>query len=148
MKLLHHQINIYSNDLYNRTGENISRRREFVKHTLEKPFGWLRLLFFLPIWCILRLSYTGREGMTNQGSYYFADHIYRRNSKGYGQIGKGLDYIIINYFPSARGFRNRYLETVTALVNECRNREASGQTEIDILSCPCGHVAGCLSGLV
>ena len=134
-----HQINTRDENLHNRTGEGENTFNRVMKNCLKNPFLWIFLPVYALIWAILWLSYTGREGMTNKGSYLFADHIYQGKARGFFVIGFIIDWIIQNLLPPIRGFRNRYLFTVKELISEIEIRK-NRKGNIKILSCPCGLI--------
>jgi SAM-dependent methyltransferase len=83
---------------------------------------------------LLHLSFLGREGIKNSGSYHFADHIYQSVPKGYWGIGKLVDRIVLA-LPSCRSFRNRYLHSKNEIVNHVLS---SKEERVHILSVPSG----------
>jgi len=92
--------------------------------------------FLLPVYHLLRMSELGREGIEHNGSFRFADHIYRGEPRGSNLLGHVLDRILLS-LPSARSFRNRYLGSRDALRVLVEERRKSDQP-IDILAVPSG----------
>jgi hypothetical protein len=91
---------------------------------------------FVPVYHLLRLSELGREGIERNGSFRFADHIYANKAKGTTMLGKGLDRLLLS-LPSARSFRNRYLQS-RDVVREVISERKTHTDPIDILAVPSG----------
>jgi hypothetical protein len=114
----------------NTTFYNRTRRTEDIRDRLVQRGEWLA------VWLhdLLQQSYLGREGITNSGSYLFADHIYDNHARGEGWFGRVLDYGLLN-LPMARAMRRRCAwataEILTAY-NQCSTNS------FHLLTVPCG----------
>jgi SAM-dependent methyltransferase len=93
-------------------------------------------IHFLPVYYLARLSDLAREGMTNSGSYRFADHIYRMEPSGRGALGRWIDQKFL-HLPATRAFHLRYKRAQAALRTALEASPASDQP-LRVLAIPCG----------
>jgi SAM-dependent methyltransferase len=90
----------------------------------------------LPIYWLLQTADLAREGFENSGSYLFADHIYRNEPSGRYGIGRWLDKCMLS-MRAVESLRTRFFMARDELCRFLLER-ASPQTELDVLSVPCG----------
>jgi SAM-dependent methyltransferase len=84
-------------------------------------------LWLLPVYCLARTSFLGREAIEHSGSYRFADHIYVGRPRGRFGIGGWVDQALLS-LPSSRSFRSRFVHTRDGIVERLYR----------VLSVPCG----------
>jgi hypothetical protein len=84
---------------YNKTRISKSIPRKLIRD---------RKFHLIPIYYLMLTSYLGKEGISNGGSYKFADHIYFGKPKGRYAIGYLVDFIFLR-LKSAQSFKFRYL---------------------------------------
>jgi SAM-dependent methyltransferase len=89
----------------------------------------------VPFGGLLALSDLAREGIANQGSYRFADHLYKGAPSGRFFIGYCMDSVFLR-LPAASAFRRRYLKARDAIANGVRERASLGK--VRVLTIPCG----------
>jgi hypothetical protein len=92
-------------------------------------------LHWLPIYALVMQSDLGREGITNSGSYRFADHIYRNQPSGRGPFGRWIDALFLA-MPATQAFHRRYKRCQ----HELRQVAAKipPPAPIRVLAIPCG----------
>ena len=110
---------------YNRTRQTPDIRDRLIQRG-EWPAVWLHDL--------LQKSYLGREGITNSGSYLFADHIYENQARGEGWFGRVLDYGLLN-LPMARAMRRRCAWAAAKILATYNQSSANS---FRLLTVPCG----------
>lgn len=93
-------------------------------------------IHFLPIYHIAMLSDMVREGVTNSGSYRFADHIYRLQPSGRGALGRWIDGVFLK-LPATLAFHLRYKRAQTAIRGALESFPAT-ETPLRVLAIPCG----------
>jgi Putative methyltransferase len=92
-------------------------------------------LHWLPVYALVMQSDLGREGITNSGSYRFADHIYRNKPSGRGPFGRWIDALFLS-MPATQAFHRRYKRCQ----DELRQVAASipAPAPVRVLAIPCG----------
>ena len=91
---------------------------------------------FVPIYYLALLSDLAREGITNSGSYRFADHIYRMQPSGRGPIGRWLDAAFLN-LKATRAFQLRY-KRAQATIRHALESAPVDTSALRVLAVPCG----------
>ena len=81
------------------------------------------------------LSDLAREGITNSGSYTFADHLYRSEAVGRLVVGRWLDAALMR-MPAGRAFRRRYIRARDAMHAAVCAWPAAAP--VRVLTVPCG----------
>jgi SAM-dependent methyltransferase len=88
-----------------------------------------------PLQPLLALSDLASEGMTNGGSFRFADHLYRAAPSGRLLVGYWLDSLFMR-MRAASAFRRRYFHARAVMV-QCIRARAPLAT-VRVLTVPCG----------
>lgn len=91
--------------------------------------------FLIPFYYLLMTSDLAKEGITNSGSYRFADHVYDNQPKGRYLIGKFMDSIILK-LKATRSLRARYIYALEEIKKFAESSPNSEQTKI--LAVPSG----------
>lgn len=113
-------------------GRNFTRTSSSIPSRLLREGKW----HLLPVYALALTSDLAREGITNSGSYRFADHIYVGRARGRYGIGWLLDTLFLS-LPAARSMPERYLHTRRHVAAELRRAATAGEST-RILSVPCG----------
>lgn len=90
----------------------------------------------LPVYYLLTLSDLAREGITNSGSYRFADHIYAGIPSGRTALGRWIDRRLLAT-PAAQAFRCRY-QRAQVVVRRALEGARDGVGALRVLAVPCG----------
>jgi SAM-dependent methyltransferase len=91
-------------------------------------------LWLLPVYCLARTSFAGREAIEHSGSYQFADHLYVGLPRGRFGFGSWIDKLLLS-LPSSRSFRSRFIHARDGIVDSLRR---SDRSFYKVLSVPCG----------
>jgi hypothetical protein len=89
----------------------------------------------LLIYGLMMSSDTGREAITSNGSYRWADHIYVGKPSGRFVIGRYIDRYLLGS-RGGRGMRNRFRWVQANVEREVKQR--LGAAPVRVLSVPCG----------
>jgi hypothetical protein len=90
--------------------------------------------WLLPVYCVARTSFLGREAIEHSGSHRFADHIYVGVPRGRFGIGGWVDKLLLS-LPSSRSFRSRFVHTRDGVVEHLGSAD---RASYQVLSIPCG----------
>jgi hypothetical protein len=112
--------------------KHVSRSRHSIPVQLVKQGRFDRLLLY----GLMMSSDTGREAIKNNGSYRWADHIYRGEASGRFLIGKYIDRYLLRS-RGGRGMRNRFRWVQSNVEQQVRQRRG-GARPVRILSVPFG----------